>query len=367
MDVQRSSRDPEQMRAKLEQWLAAQLGAGAAPTVPEIGATSANGMSSETVLFRAEWTDGGVSRSEALVARVAPDAADVPVFPIYDLGRQFEVIRLVGELTSVPVPRVWWLEPEPGAIGAPFFVMERVDGEVPPDVMPYTFGDNWLYDASSDDQRRLQDSTVAVLAELHAIDDVERRFGFLDHDDPGDTPMRRHVEHTRSWYEFARERHRSTLIEDGFAWLDDHWPEHEGAPVVSWGDARIGNVMYREFTPVAVLDWEMAALGPRELDLAWLVNAHCVFEHLAAGFELPGMPHFMRLEDVAATYEDLTGYTPRDLEFYMTYAALEWAIVFVRTGLRSVRFGEREMPSEVEEFMHHRGLLEQMLSGDYWL
>ena len=178
--------------------------------------------------------------------------------------------------------------------------------------------------------------------------------------------MRRHVEHTRAWYEFAHEGHRSSLIEEGFAWLDAHWPEHEGDAVVSWGDARIGNVMYRDFEPVAVLDWEMAALGPRELDLTWLVNAHCVFEHLASNFGLEGMPHFLRLDEVAAEYERLSGYTPRDLEFYMTYAAVEWAIVFLRTGLRAVHFGEQEMPDDVHDLMHHRGLLEQMLSGDYW-
>ena len=32
--------------------------------------------------------------------------------------------------------------------------------------------------------------------------------------------------------------------------------------------ARIGNVMYKDFEPVGVLDWEMAALGPREMDIA---------------------------------------------------------------------------------------------------
>ena len=50
-------------------------------------------------------------------------------------------------------------------LGRPFFLMDRVDGIVPPDVMPYTFGDNWLFDAPVDDQRQLQDSTVEVLAE----------------------------------------------------------------------------------------------------------------------------------------------------------------------------------------------------------
>jgi aminoglycoside phosphotransferase (APT) family kinase protein len=364
-DVQRSSRDPEEMRQRLEHWLTTRLEPGSAPRVPDIGATNANGMSSETVLFSAEWTDDGATRAEALVARVAPDEHDVPVFPSYDLARQFEVIRRVGDLTSVPVPRTWWLEADPAPIGAPFFVMERVDGEVPPDVMPYSFGDNWLYDAPHDDQQRLQETTVGVLAELHSIARPTEQFAFLAFDDAGSTPMRRHLAHTQAWYEFAHEGRRSTLIEDGFAWLEAHWPAHEGDAVVSWGDARIGNVMYRDFAPVAVLDWEMAALGPRELDLTWLVNAHGVFEHLASSFELPGMPHFLRLDDVAAHYERLTGYTPRDLEFYMTYAAVEWAIVFLRTGLRSVHFGEIEMPDDVHDFMHHRGLLEQLLAGDH--
>lgn len=366
VNPQRSSRDTEVVRSHLERWLAHRLGDACRPVVPEIGATTANGMSSDTILFRAEWTEGSRQRNEALVARVAPDVEDVPVFPTYDLARQFEVIRCVGELTSVPVPRTWWLETDARHIGSPFFVMERVDGVVPPDVMPYNFGDSWVFDAAPEEQRRLQESTVAVLAELHSIPDAADRFAFLQFDEPGDTPLRRHVEHTRAWYEFAHDGHRSSLVEEGFEWLDAHWPEHEGEAVVGWGDARIGNVMYRHFEPVAVLDWEMAGLGPRELDLCWLVNAHCVFEHLAANFGLPGMPTFLRLDDVAAQYERLTGYSPRDLEFYMTYAAVQWAIVFLRTGLRAVHFGEREMPDDVHELMHHRGLLEQMLSGRYW-
>ena len=62
------------------------------------------------------------------------------------------------------MPRVLWLETGSDAIGVPFFVMERVDGIVPPDVLPYTFGDNWFYDASPEDQERLQRASVEVLA-----------------------------------------------------------------------------------------------------------------------------------------------------------------------------------------------------------
>jgi aminoglycoside phosphotransferase (APT) family kinase protein len=360
-EVVRSSRQPEELRRRLEAWLGSQVNSSA--TITDLHATSANGMSSETILFDAKWTD----RSESLVARIAPDARDVPVFPSYDMERQAKAIRLVGELSSVPVPKVWWSEADAGVLDVPFFVMERVEGEVPPDVMPYTFGDNWLFDADPAQQRKLQDTSVGILAALHGIEGPTERFGFLEFDDSGDTYLRRHVAHTRAWYEYcAADGERSPLIERGFAWIDEHWPKTESDAVVIWGDSRIGNVMYRDFEPVAVLDWEMAALGPRELDVAWMTFAHRAFEDLAAFFEMPGMPHFMRHEDVAATYESLTGYAPRDLEFYMTYCALQWGIVFLRTGQRAIHFGEEKRPDDIDDLLRNREPLEKMLAGSYW-
>jgi aminoglycoside phosphotransferase (APT) family kinase protein len=367
-EVQRSSRDPEQVRQRLERWLGDILGPGSRPVVSAVEGTSTTGMSSETLLFSAAWTADSTRHDERLVARLAPDAADVPVFPEYDLEKQFRAIRTVSELTSVPVPRARWCETDAGPLGTPFFVMDRVDGVVPPDIMPYNFGDNWLFDASSEEQRRLQDSTVGVLAELHGITPAEEHFDFLAVDGPGDTPLRRRVGNTAAWYEFARARGgRSPLVERTFAWLDDNWPSQESAPVLVWGDARIGNVMYRDFTPVGIFDWEMAALGPRELDLTWLVYAHCVFQDIAATYGLGGMPAFLRYEDVAGSYERLTGHTPRDLEWFAVYSAVQYAIVFLRTGARSVHFGEREMPEDVDDLILNREPLERMLAGSYWI
>jgi aminoglycoside phosphotransferase (APT) family kinase protein len=363
-EVHRSSRDLEVVRARLESWLVGRLQPGAGPKVPELGRTSTTGMSSETLLFEATWNDQGTPRVERLVARVAPDPADVPVFPNYYMDRQFEAIRLVGEISPVPVPRVRWYEPDPAVIGTPFFIMERVDGEVPPDVMPYAFGGNWLYDAAAADQRRLQDATVDVLAQLHAIDRATETFKFLLFDEPGATPLRRHVAHAWSWYEYAKAGgERSPIVERGFAWLEDHWPATEGPAVLSWGDSRIGNVMYRDFRPVAVLDWEMAGLAPREVDLGWLIYAHRAFHDMATGYGLPGMPDFMRPDDVAARYEQESGITVRDLDFYITYAGVQWGIVGLITGLRSVHFGEREMPEAVDDLLYNRPSLERLLNA----
>lgn len=365
--MRRTSRDPAAVRRRLEAWLATRLSASAHPRVHDVRSTSTTGMSSDTVLFSATWREGLDDRTERLVARLAPDAEDVPVFPSYDLERQAATMRLVRETSTVPVPRIWWSEPDPQPLGAPFFVMEQVDGVVPPDVMPYTFGWCWLYDAPVDAQRRLQDATVRVLAELHAIDRPEERFGFLALDGPGRPHSRRHLEHTRGWYRFAAaDGTPSRLVERALGWLDERWPDEERPAVLAWGDARIGNVIYRDFEPVAVLDWEMAALGPRELDVSWLVYAHRVFDDLAGELGFEGMPHFLRLADVATAYETLTGYTPRDLELFMTYAAVQFAIVFLRTGRRQVRFGEITMPDDADELIRNRGPLERMLAGTYW-
>ncbi len=359
-EMQRSSRAPDILRARLQDWLRTRHPDAA---ITDLQGTSANGMSSDTLLFDARWTDDSGPRAERLVARVAPDAADVPVFPEYDLTRQYELIRAVGEHTDVPVPAVFWNEPSPEPLGTPFFVMARVDGQVPPDLMPYNFGDSWLFSAAAEQQRALQDATVDLLVRLHEMPVPDG----LDFATDGDTPLRRHVAHTRAWYEFvAADAARSPLIDAGFDWLDANWPATEGEAVVSWGDSRIGNVLYQDFAPAAVLDWEMAGVGPRELDVAWLVYAHRGFEDLATLMSLPGMPDFLRRDDVVARYAAASGHELRDLDFYETYSALQWAIVYLRTGARSVRFGEREMPADPDELLYNAEPLRRMLAGTYF-
>jgi aminoglycoside phosphotransferase (APT) family kinase protein len=363
-----STRDRDELHRRLVRWLATQV---RDPEVSELVVPESNGMSSETLLFECTWGDpdgssAGARVSQACAARLIPDPEAVPVFPVYDLERQFRVLRLVGERTRVPVPRTLWLELDPEAIGSPFFVMERVDGVVPPDIMPYPFG-SWLSEASRADQDRLQDASVRVLAELHGADVSEQDIAFLELDRPGDTALRRHLAEQRSYYEWVvADGARSPLIERTFDWLEDHWPTSEGAPVISWGDARIGNMMFRDFEPVAVLDWEMAAVGPREIDIGWMVYLHRFLDDIAIQAGLPGMPDFMRLDDVAEAYARHAGHTPGDLDFFTMYAALRHAIVMSRVARRQVLFGEIAMPDDPDDMIMHRPTLEQMLAGTYW-
>ncbi len=357
----RSTRDRGDLSERLRAWLAGRLAPGSEPELSELTSPSATGMSSETLLFDATWREGGERRSGSFVARVEPDAADVPVFPVYDLESQFRLLRLVREHSDVPVPHARWLELDPSPLGARFFVMDRVEGRVPPDVMPYVM-DSWLSQADPADQRRLQDASVGVLASLHGIDPVAAKADFLELEGPG-TPLRRHVAAWHRYYDWVRGERRHPVLERAFAWLDAHWPVDEGETVVSWGDSRIGNVLYDGFEPAAVLDWEMAALGPRELDLGWMTFMHLFFHDIAQQMGLPGMPDFLRPEDAAATYERLTGQAPRDLPFHELYAALRHGIVMTRVTARRVHFGEVEWPDDVDEAIPHRGVLEKMLEG----
>lgn len=365
--LQRSSRDVATVPAAISAWLSTVLPGNVTPQVTVESGVDTTGMSSETIILTGRWDDDGTSVEQRWVARVAPSTEDVPVFASYRLDHQFEVMRQVGELTDVPVPRTRWIEPTGAVLGTPFFLMDHVEGVVPPDVMPYTFGNNWFADAPAERRRTLQDSTVEVLAKLHSIPDAHNRFGFLNADLPGDTALRRHFAWVQHWYDFAvPDIGRSTLLERTFDWLQQHWPEEvaSGHPVLLWGDARVGNVLYRDFRPAAVLDWEMVTLGPRELDVAWLIFAHMVFQELAGLASLPGLPDVLREDDVRTTYRQFTGVDLGDLGWFYVYSAVMWACVFMRTGARRVRFGEMGKPDDVESLFYHGALLQRLIGED---
>jgi aminoglycoside phosphotransferase (APT) family kinase protein len=373
MTFQRSGRDPAALGAKLEQWLATALPPGADPSVALLGGIDANGLSSETVLLDVTSTEGGVRGTKAYVLRVAPRPEDIPVFATYDLQAQYDAMRLAGSLSAVPVPEVGLAEMSGSVLGTPFFLMERVEGVVPPDVMPYNFGDSWLFAASPAERAALQRRSVEVLAGLHGIPDAASRFGFLDPavaGHSGETLVARNLAKTRAWYAFASTAEewggRSPLVERGLAWLEANLPgtglsEDGSEPVLCWGDARIGNIIYRDFSPVAVLDWEMVSLGPREMDVTWMVFAHRIFEDLAAMLGMPGMPDFLTVDEVRETYAAASGVELGDLTWHEVHAAVMWGVIYLRIAARQIHFGELEAPEEPESVLYHRAMFEAML------
>ncbi|MGY4711818.1 phosphotransferase family protein [Mycolicibacterium sp. CBM1] len=363
--LQRSGRDVSTIPGVLSKWLSTVMPDGVTPEVTVESGIDSNGMSSETIILTGRWERDGTPVEQKWVARVAPTQQDVPVFITYRMDHQFDVIRLVEELTDVPVPKVRWIDAAGDVLGSPFFLMDHVEGVVPPDVMPYTFGGNWFADATPEQQRALQDATIEILAKLHSIPDAADTFDFLAQAQPaGDTPLRRQLNWLKGWYEFAvPDIGRSPLVENALGWLEENFPADvaAGEPVLAWGDSRVGNVLYEDFRPVAVLDWEMATLGPRELDVAWIIFAHMVFQELAGLAGMPGLPEVMREQDVRDTYQKLTGVELGDLTWFYVYSGVIWCCVFMRTGARRVHFGEIEKPEDVESMFYHAGLLRRLI------
>ncbi|QDQ96523.1 phosphotransferase family protein [Tomitella fengzijianii] len=356
-------------------WLTGIVGADARPEVGETSVPTAAGMSSDTVMVDAAWTSDGTRNNHRLVLRMAPGEDAMPVFPSYDLALQAAVMRAVRERTAVPVPRVYRYESSVEPLGREFLVMERVDGDIPPDVMPYNFG-SWVSEASPEQRLRLQESSVEVLAQLHAMADPEEVLCAAAGPAEVAAPvvpadaggaLREHLQGQRRYYEWASDGGpRSPLIERAFDVLESTSPAVAGPPVLCWGDSRIGNIVFRDFRPAGVLDWEMAALGPREMDLGWTIFLHRFFEDLAAQAGLPGLPEMLRRSDVVAQYERSTGHTVRDLEWFVTYAALRQAVIMYRIQRRTIAFGQAEQPGDPDSMIMHRKGLEEMLDGVYW-
>ncbi|MFD6395639.1 phosphotransferase family protein [Nocardia sp. NPDC060249] len=361
MSLTVSERDLDELAGKLARWLTGKVGADV--TVSNLDKPSSGGMSSTTILFDAEWSAEGVAEQGSFVIRMAPEDSSFPVFESYDLAMQYEVMAGVAAASEIAVPPLRWLELDDFVFGSPFLVMERVEGRAPSDNPPYVFF-GWLFDATVAERELVADATVEVIAQVHAIDAVAERFPLLD---GAGTALRRHFQAQRAWYKWALTDHgvEVPLIERTFDWLEAHWPADPGPEVLNWGDARPGNILFEGFTPAAVLDWEMATFAPRELDLGWTIFIHRFFQDIATRFDQPGLADFLRRDAVVAKYEELTGHSVRNLDFYIVYAALRHAIVMARIKCRMIHFGEDTVPAELDDYVMHRLTLEALLDGTY--
>src|SRR5262249_36890013 len=161
-------RDLEATRDILAGWLAGNLGVDRVEVGP-IQGPALTGFSNETLLFDATYTRRGRQVTEGFVVRVKPTLHTV--FLESDFEWQYQVLDLLGSKTDVPVPVVRGFEDDPSFLGAPFFLMERLDGcRVPADSPPYTVA-GWIHDDATPEQRRtLVESGLDNLVKIHALD-----------------------------------------------------------------------------------------------------------------------------------------------------------------------------------------------------
>ena len=343
-------RQPAAVQAGLEQW-ARRVGGGA--DVADLRVPQ-SGMSNDTVLFS---LDG-----EPVVARLAPaPGSPCPTFPTYDLEAERRVIDLVRRRTAVPAPEVVHHEPSDEWLGVPFIVIRAVEGVVPGDNPPYLLDPGgWFLQGTSEDWARLEAGSIALLPELHRVADGEDT-AFLHLDTPGATPLDRLLADQRAYYEWAREGHMIPMLERALDVLSATVPTTNRS-VLLWGDGRPGNIIYRDFEPVAALDWEMAGVGPPELDVAWMTFFHRFFASVADQFGLPPVPVMFDRAETAATYHRLGGVELDDLAWYEAFAGLRFGIIVARMTLRAVAFGAQAMPDDTDQLVLFTPLLDRLLA-----
>jgi aminoglycoside phosphotransferase (APT) family kinase protein len=336
-------RDLEEARGVVARWLGGRIPGATDVEVGPISGPAFTGFSNETLLFDAAWTLDGARRRESLVLRVKP--TQHTVFLESDFESQYRVLEVLGTRTAVPVPRMRWFEDDPSWLGAPFFVMDRVDGRAPSDTPPYTLG-GWLLEECTPDQRRtLVESGIDALAAIHALDWRGLGLDFLDKAQYGRLGFEQQLHYYEASYAWADpDRAPPPVAAATLDWVREHAPAEDPEITLAWGDARINNQLFgADCRVAAVVDWEMVTLADPMMDLGWWLFLD---RHFHEGMPAPRMEGFPTRADMVARYEAASGRTARDLEFYEVFGGFRFAVVMMR--LANLLIGFEILPPDTD-------------------
>jgi aminoglycoside phosphotransferase (APT) family kinase protein len=246
----------------------------------------------------------------------------------HDVLREYRVLSgLHGTRTRLPRPVVACADA--GVIGAPFYLMEHVDGVVVREELPPAFD-------AAEQRRRIGEEMIDALVELHGVDwrtpaleGLGRPNGYLE----------RQLRRWAGQIELTMQRTRPLAgIDEATAWLRAHVPASSETTVVH-GDYKLDNVALSADGPVrllAIFDWEMATLGDPLSDLGWLLaywgDTGEPLEQVIPGPNLATMaPGFHTREELAALYAQRAGRPLHDLPFY--YVLALWKLTIIIEGL----------------------------------
>ena len=279
------------------------------------------GHSNLTYLIRFADVDIVVRRPP--VGPVAPTA--------HDMAREFRWLSAMHRVFPL-APRPYALCEDPSVTGSVFYAMERRHGLVVRAEEPAQLANNSLA------RRSVSAALVDTLADLHSIDVAANGLSGLG------KPAGFVERQVRGWSERWQRAQTSQLGEmDALAeWLRSHLPGDPPSPSVVHGDFKLDNVMLDPAEVgriVAVLDWEMSALGDPLIDLGILL-----------AYWVPTAPPLQR--DALTTVTHRSGYFTRDeileryaqrsgrdlsgIRFYHVFAIFKIAVVIQQIYFRYV-------------------------------
>jgi aminoglycoside phosphotransferase (APT) family kinase protein len=248
----------------------------------------------------------------------------------HDVIREARIMRALRGQIAVPAIRAVCEDVE--VIGAPFFVMEMVDGHVISDRLPDAFADQGS-------RRKLGEVLIDSLVEIHAVDPQAAGLGWLG---SSSDYRKRQMRRFNGLWETNRTR-EIPEIEKVSRWLEERLPSPVDSTIVH-GDFRLGNVIVakRGDGPEiqAVLDWEMSTVGDPLADLGYLT---------ALWIE-PGDPDLAVMEKLMTTrqggfhtraelidrYEEQSGRPVSEIRWYQVFALWK-AAIFMEGNYRRAR------------------------------
>ena len=265
------------------------------------------GFSWVTYGFTAEW--GGVSRD--LILRIGPPKG---IFGPYRARPEFLTLQALNA-AGLPVPGVYWHDDTGGVFGAPFFICDKVAGEVP---IPWTADGGPAFDEVK--RKKLGHQFFDILGDLHNFDWRGTQVAELDNGATAQTATRVQIDY---WVDRMHEwsDRRIPMLEWSAGWFRDHAPVAERISVIH-GDFRIGNFLEVDGEIQAFLDWETVHLGDPLEDLGWT----CLRAWRGGSSY---MCHLLTREELVERYVARTGLNvnPQRLAYFEAFGTFKLAVM----------------------------------------
>ena len=263
-----------------------------------------------------------------------------PLLPTaHDVMREFRVLNALQN-TPVPVPRVYAACDDPKYIGAPFYLMEYVRGEV-------IRADGKSFANTSERRRAVSEGMIDLLVELQKVDwraaDLE---GFGRPDGYLPRQLKRWVDQLERTTPHTRPLPVMNQVRD---WLQAHIPDSPPATIVH-GDYKLDNVMWNPSDPpqaIAIFDWEMSTIGDPLADLGWLLSYWPDPSdgpvRIGSMATMQAEPGLQTRREMLDRYEAKTGRKMTDFPFYQAFAIFKLAIIMEGSYSRFV-LGQTDDP-----------------------
>lgn len=240
----------------------------------------------------------------------------------HDMGREYRIMTALNG--HFPVPECMHLCEDEDVIGAPFYVMEKVDGLLIKNEFPKELG------FGEAEARKFSQTFFDLLIQLHSLD-IDQ-MGLADFGKP-DGYVRRQIEGWERRYKRARTPDVDEFV-DVRKWLLDHIPPETGRASILHGDFRIDNMILDRMDPFhvkAVLDWEISALGDPLMDLGntlayWTEDTDPKSMRMLAR-QPSWAPGMMSRTDIIEYYGKYTGTDMSGFGFYYAYGVWRLAVI----------------------------------------